>query len=175
VYVWLGRGDEDTNYAIEHIRDCNPETKFVPTTFSECIEKLFKASYWTRRWVIQEFALAKKLVIACGTQRTTWDQVAKKIDTGALPDKGTAWQTFREFEDVRRAGQRNDSSLLQLMKTFHHSRCVDPRDKAFALRGIARDGQQLAVKYDESFGDLYFRILSTLPTEWVFSVMAGYR
>jgi hypothetical protein len=49
VYVWLGRGDEDTSYAIEHIRDCDPETEFDSSTFSQCVEKLFRASYWKRR------------------------------------------------------------------------------------------------------------------------------
>ena len=179
VYIWLGRGDEDTSYAIEHIRDCKPETEFDSTIFSECVEKLFKASHWTRRWVLQEFALAKKLVIAYGTQRTTWDQVMdqvpRKTDTRVLLEQSTASQTFRKFKEVRGASHRNDVSLLQLMEIFQHSRCADPRDKAFALRGIARDGQQLAVKYDESFGDLYFRILSILPTEWIFPVMTGYR
>jgi hypothetical protein len=67
VYAWLGRGDEDTSYAMEHIRDHpTPETEFVLSTFLDCAEKLFRASYWTRRWVIREFALAQTVVIACG-------------------------------------------------------------------------------------------------------------
>lgn len=61
------------------------------------------------------------------------------------------------------------------MKSFQHSQCVDPHDKAFALRGIASDGQQLAIKYNESVCDLYFRILSNLPTESVLPVMTEYR
>lgn len=90
VYVWLGRGDEDTSYAIEHIRDHNPQTIFVPITFSQGVEKLFHASYWTQRWVIQEFALADNLVIACGKQRTTWDQFTRKITKSVAPENSTA-------------------------------------------------------------------------------------
>jgi len=65
VYVWLGIGDDDTNYAIEHIEG-QPQTHFDSHIFSMCVEKLFGASYWTRRWVIQEFALAQELTIVCG-------------------------------------------------------------------------------------------------------------
>jgi hypothetical protein len=53
VYVWLGRGDDDINYAIEHIEDSEPQTGFDQETFSIGAEKLFRASYWTRSWVIQ--------------------------------------------------------------------------------------------------------------------------
>ena len=49
VYVWLGPGDDDTNYAMEYIKDSPPRTRFDQGIFSICAEKLLKASYWTRR------------------------------------------------------------------------------------------------------------------------------
>jgi Heterokaryon incompatibility protein (HET) len=70
VYVWLGPGDDDTNYAMEHIKDSQPRTRFDKGIFSASAEKLLRASYWTRRWVIQEFALAQELTVVCGAHQT---------------------------------------------------------------------------------------------------------
>lgn len=86
----------------------------------------------------------------------------------------TVSQVFQAFKQVRIKGSQ-DMSLLELMGKFKHSRCVDPLDKAFALRGIASDGSQLVPRYDETFGDLFFRILSMLPTERILPPMAGCR
>jgi hypothetical protein len=51
------------------------------------------------------------------------------------------------------------------MEQFRDARCVNPRDKVFALRGIANDGFRLLPNYTESVADVFFRVLSMLPTE----------
>ena len=66
-------------------------------------------------------------------------------------------------------------SLLKLMERFQNTRCFDPHDKVFALRSIADDGDRLSPHYDESVADLYFRVLSMLPTERVLPRVLGYR
>jgi hypothetical protein len=175
VYVWLGIGDDDTSYVFEHIEVFEPETRFDKLTFSTCAEKLFRASYWTRRWVIQEFALAQELTIVCGKHMTKWCNLTTKIDKEVLEINAPAQQTFQNFKEIKSHGPEQKQSLLELMERYKHARCIDPRDKVFALCGIANDGNQISPHYDESLANVYFRVLSMLPTERVLPSMSGYR
>ena len=144
VSVWLGIGDDDTNYAIDHIEDSSPQTHFDEQMFAVCVQKLFLCTYWTRRWVIQELALAKELNIVCGRRRTRWRNLLKKTGDAVLGTGNLAALSLARFKQVSsldsRAGQL---TLLELMEEFRDARCIDPRDKVFALRGIAEDGYHL--------------------------------
>jgi hypothetical protein len=174
VYIWLGRGDEDTDYAMEHIEDSEPQTHFNLRRFSRCIEKLLRASYWTRRWVIQEFALAQVLTIMWGPRLTSWRNLVNKIDE-VLESDPSARRTLANFKRVRLLGSEERMSLLELMEQFQDADCIDRCDRAFALRSIAEDGHRLSPHYDESVADLYLRVLSMLPTERVLPQVMGYR
>jgi hypothetical protein len=175
VYVWLGQGDDDTNYALDHLADAKPQTPFDPEMFSICAAKLLKVPYWNRRWVIQEFALAQEIVVVCGAFSTPWHHFETKISDEVLKDDQPALTTFNEFKKVRLLNSQPQTSFLDLMERFRDSRCVDPRDKVFSLRGISKDGEQVRPRYNESYTELFFRLLSILPTERVLPAISGYR
>ena len=175
VYVWLGLGDDDTNYAMEHIEDSHPQTRFDQRIFSTCAEHLLRASYWTRRWVIQEFALAQELTVVCGGRLTKWHTLTKKINDRILGGDALARRTLKNFTELRLLGSKEPKSLLKLMEQFQDARCIDRRDTAFSLLGVAKDGDRLLPRYDESVADVYFRVLSMLPTKRVLPKMSGYR
>src|SRR5437016_8699324 len=61
------------------------------------------------------------------------------------------------------------------MEQYRDESCIDRRDKVFALRGIASNGARLLPDYNETAADVYFRVLSLLPTERVLPEMSGYR
>ncbi|KAJ9503196.1 hypothetical protein H2202_001350 [Exophiala xenobiotica] len=175
VYAWLGSGDDDTNYAIEHVENSNPQTRFDQAIFSTCAEKLFRLPYWTRRWVIQEFALAQELIVVCGRRLINWHHLTRKIDAGVLGGDASAQRTLENFKKVKLLGSQERMSLLELMEQFRDARCIDPRDKVFALRSIANDGVRLLANYNDRAADVYFRVLSMLPTERVLPEVSGYR
>lgn len=174
VYVWLGLGDHDTSYLMEHINGPTPQTPYDPTIFSDCAEKLMRASYWTRRWVIQEFALARELIVACGRHLVHWSNVTTEVSK-VLANESPAMKMLTSFEGVRSCYSETQSDLLDLMERFKESRCIDLRDRAFALRGIAKDKHRLSPNYDESPASVYFRILSAFTTERVYPERIGYR
>lgn len=67
VYVWLGQGDADSEYAFAQIDVISTgQTLQRPYMFVETLEQLFHRPYWTRMWVIQEFAVARSLIMVCG-------------------------------------------------------------------------------------------------------------
>lgn len=174
VYAWLGPGDDDTIYAIDHIKDPKPRTRFDELVFWTCVEKLFKVTYWTRRWVIQEFALAQNLIIVCGDDQINWQELTDRVDATVIKNDILALQTLEAFKEVRSLSRR-DIPLLKLMKRFVTARCSVLQDRAYALRSIASNGHRLVPDYSESMGDLYFRLLSMLPTERVLPESCGYR
>lgn len=174
VYAWLGVGDDDTNYAIEHVKETEPQTTFVPEVFSMCVEKFFNTTYWTRRWIIQEFALAQSLIIVCGGHHIDWHQLATRIVGLAAKGNASALETLEAFQEVRSLSHI-EGSLLNLMDRFRFARCSVVQDRAYALRSIASDGNRLVPNYSESIGDFYFRLLSILPTEQVLPKLRGYR
>lgn len=175
VCVWLGPGDDETDYVLEHAGTADPSTPFEPVAFAKCAQKLFRANYWTRRWVIQEFALARDLTIVCGKHLVKWQDLTKKVGPKVLDGDVSAQNTFRNFNQLQSMISQNQLGLLELMERFENAGCVDVRDRAFALRSIAHDGHLLTPDYNESAADIYFRILSMLPTQRVLPNMWGYR
>lgn len=175
VYIWLGLGDDDTDYALEHITNSKPETIFNQHSFAACVEKLFQSSYWSRRWVIQEFGQARDLSIVCGMHVIKWHLLLQHITERTFYHSSRAKDVFLNFRDLHSLLSSRNDSLLCLMERFRNSRCTDIRDRAFALRGLAVDGNRVIPHYDESVVDLFFRLLSTSLTQRVLPKMTGYR
>jgi hypothetical protein len=86
VRVWLGRGSNDTQealtlaHAISELLDINgtlnQEQKEDVLKCSrsswDALSGLFSASYWSRVWIIQEFVLARDVVVHYGKNRINW-------------------------------------------------------------------------------------------------------
>ncbi|KAE8136425.1 heterokaryon incompatibility protein-domain-containing protein [Aspergillus pseudotamarii] len=226
VVVWLGVEDEHTPLALK-LLNSNPTSwlalisvreleslvgamkeRCSPKEILEALafEKLVARTWWSRTWVIQELALAKRTLIVCGPftthpMRTAYilcmlcyvpslglfDQVSPAIDGTAafesalfsgvhgiealmLADisfRASAYSREREFFlkmalQLKRAvpkgfwGQR--LSLQNLGRLSWWSQARDPRDKVFALVGIARPDPQ----------DQRIIIDYTIPTDKLF-------
>jgi hypothetical protein len=86
VYVWLGPGNEETQKTFRLLRSILvlPELdKLIKDkAHSEqwlLIVKLMKLEWFTRRWVIQELALAKSATVRWGTESMPWEEFADAI------------------------------------------------------------------------------------------------
>jgi hypothetical protein len=112
VLVWLGSGDDDLSYAMDHIGNSQPQTTYNPLIFSDCAEKLLQATYWTRRWVIQEFALAKKIKVVCGSYLTGWENITDKITDEVLRNEPSLQQKLELFKSSRSPVLRTMTLLI---------------------------------------------------------------
>jgi len=90
VYVWLGEEDEgdneDTGAAFEFIDRVLKLKYFDGLVKDENLHKdwknmveLMKREWFSRRWVVQEIALAKDAVILCGSHRIKWLDFADAV------------------------------------------------------------------------------------------------
>jgi hypothetical protein len=112
-----------------------------------------------RSWILQESVLNDNIVLACGKRIYDWDILPKlasaviedvKIDTDALRlDKSQSLSHLRRIRKLRRKLQQVGSSklplldLLSLGQKFH---ATDPRDKVYALLGLAVDRDVLGLQ-----------------------------
>jgi hypothetical protein len=88
VCVWLGIDDRESRLAIKFIKDEVMKLQ----QFDELCEKkentekwqsllsLMQRSWFSRRWVVQEIALARKAVIYCGPDDIEWDNFAIAVE-----------------------------------------------------------------------------------------------
>lgn len=125
------------------------------------MEELLDLSYWHRIWIVQEFVLARRLQIYCGSHSISW-----KAFDGALshvlrfkahrfPDTHFVQTRFwsishsagRKVWDMRSRGREN-KTLLSLLEAFQNSQCSDRRDKVYALLGLAKDVPSGAIEVD---------------------------
>lgn len=125
------------------------------------IEELLSLSYWTRIWIVQEFVLARRVTIHCGSHSIEW-----KTFEGALshilqfkvdnyPETRFVHGNFSFINNspgvkvlkMRTRGKRI-RTLLELLEACKSSQCYDRRDKVYALLGLAKDVPNSAIVVD---------------------------
>lgn len=86
VCVWLGPESEDSDLALSFISrvinlDDFDRLAVDPTISKEwgALSSLMKRKWFSRRWVIQEIALAKRATLYCGTSEREWSDFAVAV------------------------------------------------------------------------------------------------
>ncbi|KAE8381608.1 heterokaryon incompatibility protein-domain-containing protein [Aspergillus bertholletiae] len=153
VVVWLGVGDEDLPLLLGAVmRDPVPWILFTELGHSgmtgaslldvmkRCyspkqilntlaINKLMERTWWSRTWVIQELALAKRTLIVCGSitthpTETTFilGSLCNLASLGAsMQDQKLAFNTMDLFEGARFSGVRGIEALMLANISFRTS------------------------------------------------------
>ena len=157
VVVWLGEDVEHTGRAFEkleeaaeYMRGPQPDvTTKTPQWLKDelfgteawaGLMDLFRCEWWTRIWVIQEVALAKQAIIACGNHRLSADCYNNAmllfsaiavfwLETGGLD----------LIRSKRELPKKTTNNLLQLANKYRQLNATNPRDKLYGLLGLAED------------------------------------
>ncbi|KAH8902615.1 hypothetical protein BR93DRAFT_987785 [Coniochaeta sp. PMI_546] len=93
-----------------------------------------------RRWVIQEVSLAHEAVVHCGESTINWPWFSDGL--GALQQVQGDYgfdETVINAIGVSKAIRRDPGTMLEILWEFHSTVCYDPRDRVFALYGLADD------------------------------------
>ena len=184
VIVWLGKDNGNAKMAFEKIQDDVTITDEVwkPGMFvvlrrnnqqegEAALDNLLKRGWFQRIWVIQELVCAGKATIMCGDQSMEWESFlsftgriyeARNYKRVALNDPVYNLTQMRRENEQRRLGKQ--SSLLYLLSAFRSCEASDPRDKIFALVGIA-DQQTIAPctpDYSKDVSEIYRDLASHL-------------
>jgi len=111
VYVWLGGDKNDSQEAFKFIPQIlNIETFDKLTKDKEnhmkwrAVKLLMMRDWFSRRWIIQEIALAKRAELLCGNAKMDWSVFANAVSL------------FTEFE----TGTRTLSEIMKALKEYDH-------------------------------------------------------
>lgn len=109
---------------------------------SKAFSKLLRRDWFSRIWILQEVALAKDILIRCGSQTTPWIGFMAVLDKLKNNNKSSAdyraalnLDTFRK--DYRWKGHGVD--VHAAMVQSRQCDASDPRDKIYALLGVCPD------------------------------------
>ncbi|KAK1725084.1 heterokaryon incompatibility protein-domain-containing protein [Colletotrichum acutatum] len=135
VLAYLGPASDDSDRALSAIfksmshQNCghNGREKKACVDCETPIRMLLDRPYFRRLWVMQEVVLSRTLTLYCGSKSTPWPF------SGMLtPFINHSWIITRDKAKVCPL-----QNLLSLMVDTSECLCKDPRDKVFALLGLA--------------------------------------
>ena len=138
----------------------------------EAIKSLFSRPWFKRMWIIQEVVLSQDVVVILGRYLISWKLVLEtaqaylKLDLLRVTrpqDNTTFWKDFEQctaifFGTLTFNGDFQCRSLIKLLSSSQHYYCSDPRDKVYALLGLANDQglhQMVSVDYAKSVEAVY--------------------
>lgn len=126
---------------------------------------LLSKPWFSRVWVVQEVAAAKKLIIICGKQTIDGKDFAKKLYQ-RIPSRVRQEELQTKLEHLRplllymsvgfATGPKEE--LLTLLHQFRSWEASDPRDKVYAILGLSSDGREsseLRPDYDLPVAQVY--------------------
>ena len=136
--------------------------------------------YWWRAWIFQEIALARKVLLFCGSQHLpgeAFQLIYLLIEgryslsedelspypgyDGPFPITGIGEPVhYRSLANQR--WHRRNRPLEELLEHYANSHCYDKHDIIYALLGLASDhykGHYFPVNYNDTFVDLLTKTL----------------
>lgn len=185
VVVWLGPASPDSDLAMRHADHLGQVLRFDPVTekltstssgeaeshwadmaqplpYEEAVlralEKVFWRPWFERLWVAQEVLLSPETVVVCGRHETMWQSLmlagsclTRKPTKTSLSDGFVS--RFFQIEMV--FDTSFNTPLLELVDHTRGLKCVDGRDKIYALLSIASDGAKIKPDYSLSTIQVY--------------------
>ena len=116
--------------------------------------------------VLQEFRLARDVIVWCGTKSAHW--IALETFAGRTLydiifktdiDPTNPVNAVFAYRRSRRLRKREDSSLIALLRAFNDRRCIDLRDTVIALLGMCSDLKKPIIHADiANYSHSLFRI-----------------
>ena len=106
-----------------------------------------KPHWWTRAWIVQEFALAHRLPRVCfGPYDISWEEFREVGPKLLEIDTGFCNAVERLRFDITHGGV----SLLDLFAICCSLNATDARDKVYGMLGLVKDGEALLIQPDYS-------------------------
>lgn len=170
--IWLGKASDDSDLAMDLIADIHRvgpqdyKASLEDAKSWEALKMLYRRPWWSRIWVLQETAVGPQdPTVGVGHKWLPWvalesarQFVNEQIKTYNINEAiskmviGVVKTTSVAVHNIRRDHSpslplSNLESLLRRTMTFQST---DPRDKVFALLGIAQEEDRSAIVPDYS-------------------------
>lgn len=141
VLIWLGEGDQDSDYAMENLRNLHQTPcEFLKPSMIEAVEQ---RPWWSRIWTLQEgVAASPDSLVLCGDKSVPWETVNSTIAQfqGLVYSYYLNKPMLSGHHRIRfRRGKGEKVTLEELLITTTHRAASDPRDRVYALLNLVSD------------------------------------
>jgi hypothetical protein len=165
VAIYLGEASEDSDLAVDFIRECDEpssETNSLSFNKSEslihALSSFFHRLWFTRVWVIQEAVLPASGIVYCGNKTLSWSTITY-FRTWNTTNKWLQQLPFIvSAPKLSLTGYREEPPMLKLLIQARHCEATDPRDKIYSLLSLLKtiDKQfSLKPRYEDSVAKVY--------------------
>ena len=107
---------------------------------------LLDRAWFSRVWIIQELAVSREAVVLCGSWEYNWDDFVEAVGHAVDLLVPGSWDNTTRFERVvqieaarRTVPDGGTQSLLGLLLLYRRFGATIPKDKVYALCGLAND------------------------------------
>lgn len=174
VITWMGEesSDEDGKavlYCIEQSLYGEPLKQESKEARAACLaaKQFWSRRYFSRRWIIQEYTLAKSLLIVCGPHSVEWNVACDfRIWARELPTalRGKEREHVLDPKSLKSKYwlHPDASSLDNVLVANHGLDCKDERDRIYALLSLMNHEYQVKVDYTLPWTDVYHQFMRTV-------------
>lgn len=122
----------------------------------------YSRPYWTRLWVVQEFLLAKNIVILCGDHELDWSAFDNLLKFGKNVGHLDAADLVRLRNEWRCGSMLGPITFPDILEFCYDLGCRDPRDRIFGIQGLISAEERVKVDYSIANSDLFHQVSSIL-------------
>ena len=148
--------------------------------YSYCVLDLYNSPYWGRMWIMQEYNLARQIVLQCGAHKATGESVSLLYKT---------WKDFLWIHGVKKrprfvnplamsviddqvkeyAGSSLEMLVTWIGRASPRPECADQRDRVYALLSLCEPqvlaDYSITPDYSVSILELYARFVRKIVND----------
>lgn len=134
VCIWLGDQADDSHAAMDFITqilDFSAHSKNITNkikTRTLALSRLLARPWFSRRWVVQEMALAKKATVHCGTKSMPWSEFADAVALfGIIRDEVVRHMSPDQAYELGETHALGAASLVDISSNIYRKDHVNDR------------------------------------------------
>ena len=171
VIVWLGPTYGNSDLALAALSPSRANrTRKASGTLADpvwsAVHGLCERPYWRRLWVYQELESAVFVGLMCGGRLISLQNFQEHLfhkPGSRYEDKFEILRESSAGKMLKMKHHHAENSLWSLIQKTSHLRCVDPRDKAYAVLSLARfEEEEIEADYTVTVPVLLNRVLETM-------------
>ncbi|KAH9904520.1 heterokaryon incompatibility protein-domain-containing protein [Xylariomycetidae sp. FL2044] len=191
VIMYLGEASEDCDYVFDYLSvpaASQLRSGYHYVKARRAFSRVLQRCYWTRVWILQEVALARKAVVMCGSKMVSWtafsrenlknlDLILKSNEMMGTENRFRTWSgtmlPLAFYFDKRSLWTSYD--LFTLLEWTVGLKATDRRDLVYSLLGFLAGTETLGIlpDYSLSLDQVLTQVAQTMCTvSGLFSVLS---
>jgi hypothetical protein len=179
VCAWLGVGTEKSSETMQELTEIDWEAHYEKAKSGqgfnladeqlESICEWLELAYWSRVWIIQEYALSNRAVIQCGPKIISAVTLDLMIDAVILdPVRSRLFGTagFKVLRARRHFIRGSSLNFVVVLLLSLDSKCTDLHDHIYALISLdSKASEAIVPDYSKSLLELFVEVTSFFETQ----------